>query len=374
MTHRELPAFCNSVTTSRFFTYSTFLNTFKQFLNKFDSKKYQFDPIGKSVNGDAIFKLTLGSGKTKVLMWSQMHGNESTTTRSLFFMIDWFINSDISKDLSLYIIPVLNPDGLNLWIRENANGVDLNRDAQELSQPESRILRNSFDDFQPHYCFNLHDQRTIYGNVEGSRAVQCSFLAPSADEDRSITTARLKAMNVINSIVHSIKEDVTGDIGRYNDDFNINCVGDTFQNLGTPTILFEAGQATVDYMRNNTVEVMSKALQVALTCVKQGESYDSKDVITIYNEISGIRQNYCDIWLKNITTKNGVVDLSVMYKEVVQDQVLYFVPFLTGINDLSVQNAHEIIDCKYRDVEQLEIHMDYDQKFTSNLLGINSFY
>jgi hypothetical protein len=47
----------------------------------------------------------------------------------------------------------------------NANEVDLNRDSQNLTQPESKVLREIFDLFQPHYCFNLHDQRTILSRV-----------------------------------------------------------------------------------------------------------------------------------------------------------------------------------------------------------------
>jgi murein tripeptide amidase MpaA len=36
---------------------------------------------------------------------------------------------------------MLNPDGAKTYTRENANKVDLNRDSQDLTQPESKILR-----------------------------------------------------------------------------------------------------------------------------------------------------------------------------------------------------------------------------------------
>jgi murein tripeptide amidase MpaA len=54
---------------------------------------------------------------------------------------------------------MLNPDGADMYTRLNANEVDLNRDSQNLTQPESKVLREIFDLFQPHYCFNLHDQQ-----------------------------------------------------------------------------------------------------------------------------------------------------------------------------------------------------------------------
>ena len=58
---------------------------------------------------------------------------------------------------------MLNPDGATLYTRANANAVDLNRDSQDLTQPARRVLRATFERFKPDYCFNLHDQRTIFG-------------------------------------------------------------------------------------------------------------------------------------------------------------------------------------------------------------------
>ena len=40
--------------------------------------------VGKSVKGLPIHQLQLGSGSLKILMCSQMHGNETTTTKALF--------------------------------------------------------------------------------------------------------------------------------------------------------------------------------------------------------------------------------------------------------------------------------------------------
>jgi hypothetical protein len=43
---------------------------------------------------------------------------------------------------------MLNPDGADMYTRLNANEVDLNRDSQNLTQPESKVLREIFDLFQ----------------------------------------------------------------------------------------------------------------------------------------------------------------------------------------------------------------------------------
>ena len=102
-----------------------------------------------------------------------MHGNESTTTKGLFDLLNSFYQKDSEarlrdclKTVALLFIPMLNPDGAARYTRENVNKVDLNRDAHEMQEPESQVLRNAFEDFKPDFCFNLHDQRTIFGAGE----------------------------------------------------------------------------------------------------------------------------------------------------------------------------------------------------------------
>ena len=128
-----------------------------------------------------------------------MHGNETSTTRAIFKLIPWLLNtsqSEYLKTFSIYIIPQLNPDGAKLYTRHNANNIDLNRDAMTLSEPESVVLNKAIKRISPYLALNLHGQRTIYGAGNSGKPAT-SFLAPSADENRSITPAREKAMKII---------------------------------------------------------------------------------------------------------------------------------------------------------------------------------
>jgi hypothetical protein len=43
----------------------------------------QLSVIGNSVLGKPIYKYIIGTGNIKIYLWSQMHGNESTTTKGL---------------------------------------------------------------------------------------------------------------------------------------------------------------------------------------------------------------------------------------------------------------------------------------------------
>ena len=40
--------------------------------------------MGESGEKRAIYQVTAGTGPAKVLLWSQMHGNEATATMALF--------------------------------------------------------------------------------------------------------------------------------------------------------------------------------------------------------------------------------------------------------------------------------------------------
>ncbi|MGB5418224.1 M14 family zinc carboxypeptidase, partial [Algibacter sp.] len=205
----------------------------------------QVETIGKSVLQNPIYGLKIGHGDKRILMWSQMHGNESTTTKAIFDLLNALLDKDSKLDYileacSLYIIPILNPDGALAYTRINANEVDLNRDAQNLSQPESVVLGNIFEAFKPHFCYNLHGQRTIFSAGSTNNSATVSFLAPAQDAACTVTPNRKVAMEVIGVMNKALQAVIPNQVGVYDDAFNLNCVGDTFQNENVPTILFEA--------------------------------------------------------------------------------------------------------------------------------------
>ena len=140
---------------------------------------FNVSAAGFSETGVEIPLVSFGQGGKKVLIWSQMHGNESTTTKALFDFFKFITsNNQETKDLlskhTFYVLPMLNPDGAALYTRENANGIDLNRDAQALSQRESKVLRSIFDALQPDLCLNMHDQRSIFG-IKGPKPATTIF-------------------------------------------------------------------------------------------------------------------------------------------------------------------------------------------------------
>jgi hypothetical protein len=359
---------------TRYFTYNVFEACWKDCLNNLTNVACNAQVLGTSVLGEAIYGVQLGNGKHRVLVWSNMHGNETTTTRALMLFLNRCNLTGLLAQLTLYIIPVLNPDGLNNWTRVNANNADLNRDAQDLNQPESVILRQVFVDFKPHFCFNMHDQRSIYGNESGDKPMQLSFLAPAATKERTITPARLQAMQVVNAIYKKVSKETAGIIGRYNDAFNDNCVGDYFQSRDVPTILFEAGHAGEDYYREKAVILIEECFTEALQAVSSKAVLHEELVVETYLNIPPIAQNYVDVLLKNVPDGFTKAHLAIVYHETVVDSILYFVPMLVGINVTDIKNAHRVIDCDAVSVFAHDLSVDANLVVSCPSLEVLTFH
>ena len=310
------------------------------------SKFAKVKVVGHSQNGLPIHRVTLGHGDKKVFAWSQMHGNESTTTKALFDFLQLFqqkeaLQQEISIFLSRYtfvFIPILNPDGALAYTRVNANEVDLNRDALDLSQKESRIHRKILEEFKPDLCLNLHDQRTIYGTEEGKPAT-VSFLSPAANSSREITAARQEAMRQIVRLHRVLEQFVPGQIGRYDDTFNENCLGDYITKSGVPTILFEAGHYPGDYQREKTRELIFYAFLELFHFTKLGTGTpDHRD----YFKIPENKVNFKDVIIRNVRISgyDEVVSIGIQYTEVLNNGKISFEPIVDAIGDLDRWYTH----------------------------------
>ncbi|GEL11732.1 Zinc carboxypeptidase [Flavobacterium glycines] len=328
------------------------LESIEPILNRMNTDN-QLSVIGKSVKGRLIYKYSIGTGKTKIYLWSQMHGNESTTTKALFDFLNLLHSgSDLAKtflaNFTFCCLPMLNPDGAYLYTRANANEIDLNRDSQDLTQPESKILRAVFEEFKPDFCYNLHDQRTIFGVADTGKPATVSFLAPSYNEEREINDSRQKAINLIAEMNAVLQGFIPGQIGRFDDSFNINCIGDTFQYLGVPTILFEAGHFPGDYHREVTRKYIFMALVSSFTKLNE-------NVVEINRteEYLNIPQNkvvfYDFIYKKvkiNYDGNEKITNFAAQYKEELIDGKINFNAYVAKIDELEGFFGHEEFDAQ----------------------------
>ena len=361
------------------------LENIQPLLDKLNTNN-QVKLIGKSVLDKPIYSYEIGSGKTRIYLWSQMHGNESTTTKALFDFINVLNSgSDFAKKtletFTFYAIPILNPDGAALYTRENANKIDLNRDSQNLTQPESKVLREAFETFNPHYCFNLHDQRTIFGAGDTGKPATVSFLAPSYNEEREINENRLKAINLIAGLNDVLQKYIPGQVGRFDDSFNINCIGDTFQFLGVPTILFEAGHFPNDYEREITRKFIFFSLISSFKLLSENDLVDNR--INDYLNISQNKVVFYDFMYKNIKINYDGIEIITnfvaQYKEELIENKIHFNAYIAEVGELENYFGHYEYDAQeaiYSDNhnnfpkvnEKADFYLNKNVKFVNGLI------
>ncbi len=324
------------------------VNTDIELLYEKHSSFFEIKTLGSSVNGKPIYLYKFGSGDIKILIWSQMHGNESTTTKSLFDFFNRMIINDketehLKNKCTFWIIPILNPDGAAQYKRFNANNIDLNRDAQLQTQPESKVLMNLYKSIKPDYCFNLHGQRTIFSAGYSSNSSVLSFLTPAENKQRSVTDIRKLSMEVVVAIKNALDDKLKDNISRYNDAFNINCVGDTFQSLKTPTILFEAGHYPNDYNREETRYFIYESLMAAFKYISNLDVV--KNDYKSYFELPENQKLFFDIVLRNVVFSDGeITDVAIQYEEVLDVDKIVFKPKIVLIDVLEEYFGHKEID------------------------------
>jgi len=327
-------------------------NDIKPIIDNLDRRYFKFNNIGYSEKGIPIYNIKIGTGQKKVLIWSQMHGNESTGTKALFDLFNFFKNAGtlswvqkiILENCSLIFIPLLNPDGSAVFTRANANNIDLNRDAVDLKARESNFLRDVLDKFKPEFCFNLHDQRTIF-NVEGTKhPASISFLAPSEDIERSLTKGRKQTMSVIVSMNELLSQLIPNQIGRYTDEFYPTATGDNFQKLGHNTILIEAGHYAGDYERDKVRKFNFYALLQGLYFIASADCYNHFEP---YFEIPNNDSKYYDIIHRNVKDdNNNRIDIAYQYKHIVKNNTLHLEKEEIARGDLKDFMGHEEVDFK----------------------------
>ena len=305
--------------------------------------------IGESFQNRDIYKLSLGTGSKKILLWTQMHGNESTGTKAFFDMLQLFmypgsfkwLTDLILKECSIHCIPMLNPDGAHNYTRVNAQNIDLNRDVIDMKGKESIVLYNMLRQIDPAFCFNLHDQRTIFSVGSENKPATLSFLAPSIDEERTVTAGRKETMRVIGAMNTLLQLHIPGNIGRYTDEFYPTATGDNFQKMGHNTILIESGHSKGDYQRKESRKSTFFAIVEGLRYIS---SADHKIDYKRYFEIPNNEKKYLDIIVKKIGLGKEKTDLGILFVEKIKDGEVTFIPSIDKLEDLSGYNADKIID------------------------------
>ena len=310
---------------------------------------FEITVLGKSIQGRNISMISIGTGKTQVLLWSQMHGDESTATASIFDIVNYLkANKSVLNNIKVHFIPMLNPDGAELFTRRNAIGIDINRDAVKLQSPESKLLKRVRDSLGADFGFNLHDQSKYYNTSKTSKPATISFLAPAFNVEKDINETRGNAMRVIAKMNGILQRYAKGQIGRYSDEFEPRAFGDNMQKWGTSTILIESG----GYFNDPEKKFILKLNYIGILSALQAISTQSYLGITLDKYLS-IPQNdrkLFDLKIQNLTFSylgmNYTVDLGINHSEIenTDHSDFYYLGKIIDVGDLSTHFGYKTLE------------------------------
>ncbi len=337
---------------------------------------------GKSIQGRDISLIAYGKGKKKIFLWSQMHGDEQTATKAIFDIFNFLLDNihfnevkDILyNNLKIFFMPMVNPDGAELFQRRNSYQIDLNRDAKSLQSKEAQILMKAFHEIKPHFGFNLHDQNIHYAAGKGSLPASISLLAPPIDHENTIRENRKNAMKLIVDIYSLLNNFIPGHVAKYPDDFELRAFGDVFQKLGMSTILIESGGWKNDpgkqlIRKINFIILLTSFLNVA-------QEHYKKARLKFYNSIPENKEILFDLLLKNLKyrkdEKEFIVDLGINLEEIPVEgsNEIFYKGTLVDFGDLSTFYGYKEIDLSGYEVKPGKI---YPQQINSieNLHGFD---
>jgi hypothetical protein len=328
------------------------------------------EQVGSSGEGRPIMLYTYGAGPTRVLLWSQMHGDEPTATMALADLMALFhrhpndpLVSLVRDRLTLLMIPMLNPDGAEQFIRRTAQRIDMNRDALALVTPEARMLKAVRDRFNPEFGFNLHDQDPRYTVGTTGRLTAIALLAPPIDESRMDNEVRRRAKHVAAGIATTLAELIPGAIAKWDDTFEPRAFGDNIQRWGTSTVLIESGGWPGDPQKMHLRTMNFVALLDAFRRLADG-SWSATDV-KAYEALPFNMRLGCDILITNARIRPSHkappvrVDIAINIDTVFDNGDSPTIhATIVDIGDLRTYTAYERHDAGEAEVDSLVVKVD----------------
>jgi hypothetical protein len=326
---------------------------------------------GTSAGGRTIPLFEFGSGPPRAFLWSQMHGDEPTATMALVDMMRFLhaapehpVASTIRSRLTLYLLPMINPDGAELFQRRTAQAIDLNRDAARLATPEARILKGVRDSLKPQFAFNLHDQSPRYTVGSTKRVAAFSLLAPPVGEGNPSSPARNEAILVAALIASTLNRFVPGHVSRYDDTFEPRAFGDNVQRWGSSTVLVESGGWPGDPEKMHLRKLNFVLLLTALYSIATGD-YRQADPAS-YSELPTNRERLYDVIIRGATLRSSsatppiIVDIGVNL-DAVRDPAnapVRIVAMVMDIGDLSTYASFREVDGRGLSFDSAVIRME----------------
>lgn len=328
------------------------------------------EQVGTSSEGRPITLYTYGTGNTRVLLWSQMHGDEPTATMALADIFALLSSSPddplvrlIRENLTLLVIPMINPDGAERFTRRTAQRIDMNRDALRLETPEARTLKDVRDAYAPQFGFNLHDQDPRYTVGTTKQMTAIALLAPAMDESRADNDVRTRAKHVAAGIASLLQELIPGAVAKWDDTFEPRAFGDNIQRWGTSTVLIESGGWRGDKEKMHLRRMNFVALLGALRMIADGSWAATS--LPAYESLPFNMRLGCDILITNARIRPSLkapearVDVALNIDETSDNgDPVTVKATVVDVGDLSTYSGYEVIDAGGGTLDSLLVKVD----------------
>ena len=334
----------------------------EQWLRQFDKKL-----IGHSFLGKPIHSVHWGAGPLRVLVWSQMHGNESTGLRAMMELLsDWVSSKDhiLLNKLTIVYIPQLNPDGAEKWTRRNAQNIDLNRDLRAKQSPEIACFVRLLDEFRPDIALNLHDQRTFFSQKEQGLPSSLALAVPKTSEslstDSRIANNRRFLRDYILQMYNRIDFSKREGWSVFDESYYPRSIGEYVQESGCATLLVESGVVGTDLSRSLSVQQTKSFLKSFLSGLSSDLLFHDRSADT---HLDGTQawpfpkneQGLVDLKVQNARIQclnsSWETDLAIWLKDEYRDGRPCFIPILHDVGDLRHLHSRVALD-------KVEVHVE----------------
>ncbi len=229
-------------------------------LNRLDARyeTLSLEVVGQSLDGNPLYAATVGTGETNLLFITQQHGNEPIGTEAAMHLLD-FLSEDtelarsLRDELTVTVVPRVNPDGFARWERQvggergltnprlNNEELDLNRTYDPAAPfgadvaPESVAVRDLVGRLDPDFLFDYHGQGN-YRDEDGDLVTMSVLWPTTAGVDPAVVDASKRA---VAAIAASLEESDYDRLTLYPGEDNPAIARNGFALGGTPTVLVE---------------------------------------------------------------------------------------------------------------------------------------
>jgi hypothetical protein len=309
------------------------------------------DVVGTSVEGRPLLCFQCGHGPISVITWSQIHGDEPTGTMILADLLHELadpaneLSRQIHDKVTLYILPMLNPDGTHRFVRVNAQGLDPNRDARVWVTPEATTLRQIVERVSPQFAIDLHDQDPRKRVGKSSKFVAYSVLAPKASEDDEESDTRTISKQLASIAAETLNRFCPGHVARYPDTFEPRGLEEYMQARGTSVVLLETAGWPGDYEKQYLRRAGLAAVIDVLRALADG-SYRSRDAATY----DGLPENGGPV--HDLLLRGGMIADDVVGDFRADIAIDFDAPLercggkISEIGDLADEHAFDVVDAR----------------------------